>query len=299
MHGLQHGFGVKAFARVDHGGAVGNAAQVAHHHAEAVVQGHGDHQAVVLGQALAFAHKIAVVEDVVVGEGGAFGVAGGAGGELDVDGVIKLQLVLALAEIGFGHVTGETDELFPGPHAVVFVVVHVDDCAKVWQVIGFEFAGGAALQFRGQLVDHFPVVGGFEAVCGHQGGDASQVEGVLQLVYAVGRVDVHQDGADFGGGELGNGPLVTVGRPDAHPVAAFDADGQEGTGGFVDLVDKLFVGPAYVLVQAYQGVVVGKFLGGAVKHVADGHAQQGLVGDATGVAWESLAHVSASICFCN
>src|SRR5690554_2251436 len=26
-----------------------------------------------------------------------------------------------------------------------------------------------------QLVEHFPVVGGFEAVCGHQGGDAGQM----------------------------------------------------------------------------------------------------------------------------
>src|SRR5690554_6300533 len=273
MHGLQHGFGVKAFARVDHGGAVGNAAQVAHHHAEAVVQGHGDNQAVVLGQALAFSHKVAVVEDVVVGEGGAFGVAGGAGGELDVDGVIKLQLALAFAEIGFGNVTGKTDEFFPGPHAFVFVFVHVDDGAQVWQVIGFEFAGGAAFQLWRQLVDHFPVVGGFEAVCGDQGGYAGQVEGVLQFVHAVGRVDVHQDGADFGGGKLGNGPLIPVGGPDADAVAAFDADGHKGARGFVDLFNELFVGPADVLVQAHQGVVVGESFGGAVEHVADGHAQ--------------------------
>src|SRR5690606_33342208 len=125
MHGLQYGFGVKAFARVDHGGAVGDATQVAHHHAEAVVQRHGDDQPVVLGQALAFTHKVAVVQDVVVGEGGAFRVTSGAGGELNVDGVIKLQLTLAFAQVGLGDLIGEADKLFPGPHAFVFVFVHV------------------------------------------------------------------------------------------------------------------------------------------------------------------------------
>src|SRR5690606_5619065 len=297
MHGLQYGFGVKAFARVDHGGAVGNAAQVAHHHAEAVVQGHGDDQPVVLGQALAFTHKVAVAQDVVAGEGGAFRVTGGAGGALDVDGVIKLQLVLAVAAVVFGDVAGEAEEFGPGPHAFVLVFMHVDDCAQVWHVVGFEFAGGAAFQFRSQFVDHLAVVGAFKSVCGHQGGDAGQVEGVLQFVHAVGRVDVNQDGTDFGGGELGNGPLVAVGRPDAHSVAAFDADGHEGPGGFVDLFNELFVGPAYVLVQAHQGVVIGELLGGAVEHIANGHAQQGLVGDATGIAWERLTHFSASIVF--
>ena len=78
------------FAGVDHGGAVGEAAEVAHDHAEAVVERHGDAEAVVLGEAHGGGGEVAVVEDVVVGEGGALRGAGGAGGELDVDGVVEL-----------------------------------------------------------------------------------------------------------------------------------------------------------------------------------------------------------------
>ncbi len=100
MDGLEYGFRVKAFARVDHGGAMGDAAQVAHHHAEAMVERHRNHQPVVLGQALAFTNKIAVVQNVVVGERGAFRVAGGTGGELDIDGgVVELQLILTLGKV--------------------------------------------------------------------------------------------------------------------------------------------------------------------------------------------------------
>lgn len=285
VHGLQHRLGLEAFARVDHGRTVGDAAQVAHDHTKAVIQGNRDHQAVFLGQELALAHEVSVVEDVVVGEGSAFRVTGGAGGELDVDGVIELQFALALLQIGLGRIAGEADEFLPGPHAIVFVFMHVDHGTQLRHVVGLELAGGAALELRGQLVDHFAVVGGFEAVRGYQGGDAGQVERVLQFVHTVSRVDVHQDGADFGGGELGDCPLVAVRGPDAHAVTAFDADGHEGPGGFVDFFNKFFVGPANVLVQAHQGLVVRVLLGGAVEHFADGHAQQGLFRGSAGITW--------------
>ena len=41
---------------------------------------------------IASADEEAVVEDVVVGEGGALGKAGRAAGELDVDRIVELQL---------------------------------------------------------------------------------------------------------------------------------------------------------------------------------------------------------------
>ncbi len=86
---------VEAVIGVDHGGAVGDAAQVAHHHAEAVVQRHRDHQTILRGEAQAFADHVTVIEDVVVTEGGALGEAGGAGGVLDIDGLIEVQAGLA------------------------------------------------------------------------------------------------------------------------------------------------------------------------------------------------------------
>ncbi len=65
-HRVQGGLRVEARPGDDHGGAVGGAAQVAHHHAEAVVEGHRDADPVVRGVAAQPADEVAVVQDVVV-----------------------------------------------------------------------------------------------------------------------------------------------------------------------------------------------------------------------------------------
>ena len=77
--------GSKPSPGIDHGRAVGDAGEVAQHHAEAVVERHGDAQPVVSVSRMRLADEEAVVEDVVVGQRGALGSAGGAAGELDVD----------------------------------------------------------------------------------------------------------------------------------------------------------------------------------------------------------------------
>ena len=74
---------------------MGQAAEVAHDHAEAVVQRHRDHQAVLRRKAQAFTDHVAVIEDVVVTERGALGKTGGARGVLDVHGLVEMQAALA------------------------------------------------------------------------------------------------------------------------------------------------------------------------------------------------------------
>src|SRR3984893_19111697 len=83
---------MKALARVDHGCAVRQAAEVAEHHAEAVIERHRDAEPVLLGEPHCLPDKETVVQDVVVAEGGAFRKTGRAAGELDVYRVIELQL---------------------------------------------------------------------------------------------------------------------------------------------------------------------------------------------------------------
>ena len=65
--------------------------EVAHHHAEAVVERHWDTEAVCRRQANGFADKASVVQDIAMGERGAFRKARGAAGELDVHRVGTLQ----------------------------------------------------------------------------------------------------------------------------------------------------------------------------------------------------------------
>ena len=79
------------------------------------------------------------------------------------------------------------------------------------------------------------IVAGLEAGGGDQGAAADLVQRVFQLVGAVGRVDVDQDQAGLGGGELGHHPFGVVGRPDADPVAGLEAQRQQAGGEGVDL----------------------------------------------------------------
>ena len=69
-HSRQRRRRVKGLARKYRGRTVGDARQVTHHHAEAVVQGHRNAQSVVLRQAHAIADELAVVEDIEMGESG-------------------------------------------------------------------------------------------------------------------------------------------------------------------------------------------------------------------------------------
>src|SRR5690606_16527395 len=91
LDGLQGGHRVEGGGGDDDAGAVGGGRQVAHDHAEAVVEGHRQTDAVLLAVADGTAHPVAVVEDVVVGEGGPLGEAGGARGVLDVHRVVAAE----------------------------------------------------------------------------------------------------------------------------------------------------------------------------------------------------------------
>ena len=116
LHGLQHGSRIKRIAGQNHGRAVADAGQVAHHHAETVVQGHGDDQPVLVGKAHQLSHEMAIVQNVAVAERRALGPAGSAAGVLDIDGVVRGQLRLALRQFDRTHLLTLLHEIVPPPH---------------------------------------------------------------------------------------------------------------------------------------------------------------------------------------
>ena len=214
--------GVEARRRDDRAGTVGGGREVAHDHAEAVVEGHRDADPVLLGVAAQLPHQVAVVEDVVVRERRALGEAGGARRVLDVDRVAGVEGGLHHRQALGAHLVGAGEQGVPG------ALPEHDDVLEC----GAPAPGG---------VDHGDVVRGLERGGDHHHPDAGLVQHVGELVRAVGRVDRHEDRPDLGGRVLGEGPLDAVRRPDADAVPLLDAGPDEGAGEPVDLRAQLGV----------------------------------------------------------
>ena len=91
LDGLQGGGGVERRRGDDDRGPVRRRPEVAHHHPEAVVEGHGHAHPVLLAVVEQAAHEEAVVQDVVVRQRRTLGEPGRARGVLDVDRVVEAQ----------------------------------------------------------------------------------------------------------------------------------------------------------------------------------------------------------------
>ena len=289
---LQHGRRIEAVAGIDHGGAVGHAAQVAHHHAEAVVERHRDQQPVPVGEAQQLGGEVAVVEDVVVAERGALGIAGGPAGELDVDRIVELLLPLPPRQLVGADPLGHGQQLSPAEHSRRGAPRRAAPRRAGSETSAEASAPGRlAGQLRRQLVDHPRVVRGLEPRRGHQPRAAGLLERVLHLVEPVARVDVDEDRAQLGRGELGDRPLRAVRRPDPDALALLDAERDQRAGAAVDLGLELAVGVAQVLVTGDERLVVGVLGDGAVEQIADGEAEQRHVARAARVAPGVRGHV--------
>ena len=287
LHRLQHGERVKPVVGVHDGGTVRKAGQVAQHHAKAVVQRHGDAQAVFGRELHALANEEAVVQDVAVRERGALGEARGAAGELDVDGVGGLQrgcnlrqarvgCVAACQQVGKAHqarFVGALPRLIDPHHGV-----------QVGQLHGAQLARLLVVPLGRQLAQHAQVVAGLEARHGHQQLAAHLVERVFHLGRAVGRVDVDQHQAHLRGGQLHQHPFGVVVRPDTHAVAGREPHAQQRAGQALRLGLQLGVGIAAALVHADQRLALGLAGHHVGKEGADGLLDQGNIGGATGVA---------------
>ena len=124
--------------------------------------------------------------------------------------------------------------------------------------------------------------------------DARLVEHVLQLMSAVGRVDLDQDRADLGRGVLDERPLGDVRGPDPDAVAGPDPRPEQSERQRVDAGDELGVGEAAAGRDVDEGLAVGVPGGGAVEAVPDRVAEQRDVGGAGGVRREGGGHGDSS-----
>ena len=132
----------------------------------------------------------------------------------------------------------------------------------------------------GRRVDDLEIVRGLERGRQDQCLAPDLVHRVLELAPPVGRVDVDQHQPRLGGSELRQGPFRGVGRPDADPVAALQAQGHQAGGEIVDPPAELAPRPAHVLVLHHQRLALAVLLDLAVEKGADRGADQLLGRDA-------------------
>ena len=83
------------------------------------------------------------------------------------------------------------------------------------------------MDLRGDVAQHAEVVAVLVVPRHDQCAAADLVDRVFELASTIGRVDVDEDQADPRGRELRDEPLVPVGGPDAHPIAAPQAEREQ------------------------------------------------------------------------
>jgi hypothetical protein len=131
----------------------------------------------------------------------------------------------------------------------------------------------------GAVEDLF-VVGALVLMPEEEGLHAGALEGELELVGAVGGVDVDEGGSGAGTTHVHHDPFNAIGGPDADAVAAPDAEGPEAAGDAVGLFAELGPSEAAVLMAGGDGEAVRVAGGGAVEQVADGELEQWVAGAA-------------------
>ncbi len=240
------------------------AAKHPHHHAEAVIERHGNAHTVGLGVVAALADEVAVVQDVGVCERRPFGKPGRSRRVLDVDGFVGVEASRT------GRNLVRTDRLGPGDQVAPVVSTNEIDLLEARDV-------------RPHLFDHRDVVAGLEVRGRHEPSTTGLFEGVLHLMGPVGGVDADHDDADAGGGQLGQHPLDVVGRPDAEPIAFLETSSHQAPSDGVHLVPELTVGPADRLEWHDERLAVRVLLGRPSQVVADRFAQQWGIGRTHGL----------------
>ena len=233
-----------------------DACEVAQHHAETVVQGHGDAQPVLLREAHGFTDEKTVIEDIVVRQGGTFRRARGAGRELNVDGVIKLQGsadFFQVRQVGVGDALHQGIEVM---HARCGGRAQADDVAQLGQARRLQGARARTGDLRHYVLHDGQVIAGLEAGRQDQRAALHLVEHVFEFRTPVGGVDVDHDQAGFRRGELGQHPFGAILRPDADPVARLQAQLQQAGGQTVHALLEFQIRPAHVLVRHDQGIVL-------------------------------------------
>ena len=285
---LQRRQRIKTFAGIDHGRAERDGSEIAHHHAKAVIERHGNADAVLFRQPHRAADEIAVVEDVVMRQRHALGRARGAAGELDIHRIVELQRRSQFGKLLAVPRAAHFCHVLEGEGARTFGAADLDHRAQLRQPRCLQFARLRCGKLRQQRVQHLHVVGGLERGCGNDRRAADFCECEFKLAQAVRRIDGNENEPGLGGGELRQRPFRPIERPHPDPRAALEAEREKARRQRVDARGELFPGPAHVMAWRNQRLAIAPARGGLIEAAADGVAEQRRVGSAADVAVEGV-----------
>ena len=124
------------------------------------------------------------------------------------------------------------------------------------QPTGGEGGGLLAVQLGAELSNAVDVVRGLEGRHEEERLHPGGPHRVFEFSAPIGRVDVHQYRADPSRRQLELDPLDRIGGPDAHSIAALDAEGQQPLGQTLDLGEQLGVGQPLTLPARDDGLAL-------------------------------------------
>ena len=139
------------------------------------------------------------------------------------------------------------------------------------------------------------IVAGLERGRGDERGAADLVQREFEFAQPIGGIDGDQDQPGLGGGELRQRPFRPVGRPDADPRAALEAEREKARGQRVDPLGEFLPGPAHAVARRNQRLAIAPAPGGEIEAAPDGVAQQRRIGDAANIAIGFFGQVLFSI----
>ena len=229
--------------------------QIAHHHAEAVIEGHRDGYPVGVGIGEEFPHQVAVVADVAVREGRTLRETRCARGVLDVDRVVWFECRRAFCDSRQLVVRRLRDQLLPCRR------LEADHLTQL-------------RRRRTCSVEHALVVGVLVPLCCEDDAGSRLRQRIVEFVLPVRRVEVDENGTDLRRGVLGDHPLGAIGRPESDAVTLAHSESEQTRGERQNVGAELAVGPGAVGGRVDEREIVGKGLGRACQCRTDRLGQQ-------------------------
>ncbi|MNL30144.1 hypothetical protein D3C87_1518640 [compost metagenome] len=133
---------------------------------------------------------------------------------------------MALDQLFGQYRNGASEESCPGQQTSRRRISQTDHATQFRQFGIHQLTRGTTGQLRYQLHEHGVIVAALEGTGTNQPGAAGLAQGVFQLAETVCRINVDQNGTDFGTGKLSDTPFGTVRRPNADTVTRFHTQSQ-------------------------------------------------------------------------